>query len=1252
MKNKTRFFFLKTQLLWVLLCSISSIQAQTNFIPHDVSYASNPWDFTEGMVIQDFDGDGLKEVVVIVSSNSENRILGVNESTSTPNTPYVIASTDDKLVSICESDLNNDGHPDIIVGTKNANGILFYENNGNGVFSVDTIDNNITSPEVVNAWDMDGDGDIDIISYQDNTPTSEGKIVWYENNGSQIFETHLIDSIVDFESIYPEDIDGDGDMDFTASRTSSGTAYWYENDGSQNFTLHSTSSSGMIVPMDLDQDGDVDFISSESNGSITWHENDGNEVFTTNYANFSSFIDSYNSIPYINDVNGDGYLDIVIATADSLIWLENDGSQNFTMETITATYGNNLVGIPSDKDNDGDIDIIAFNLDWEIYWYENNGIEQFTQNLLFDLHMTSYSTFSVDMDSDGDLDIVSNDHYKNLSWHENLNDHTFNHHAVLAQAYSVSPVDFDADGDMDFLAISSRSDSVVWLENDGDQNFEEHTIVNIQNWAWYINENRGVYPVDVDSDGDIDITSTFLGLPFSMNWLENDGNQNFTNQILYNPPGAANYYNLYDIDLDSDGDIDFITFDVYGVMSWLENDGNQNFTTNSINSDAGILRYVMSVDIDQDGDHDILYSNRTSFTPVSEVNWLENDGNQNFTKHNILSNISCFKLLAEDLDQDGDLDIVTLGHDENYLNWLDNDGSQNFSLTNIKTLEILGSIHQSLSTGDIDQDGDLDIIAGNPGSNIEWYENTVINSLLNLKIKAFHDANENSIPDPLEPSFYAGNVSVSPIEYYQTISNDAIELFLSTGEQYSITLNIDTSIWEPVDSLNRSIYVDSAAFIDSVIYIPLIPKNDLLIEADIVGSWPRCQDTIVHYISYQNLGSALDTGYVTYLLAPEATFVSSVPTPSNITGQLLTYEFNNVNTSDQREIILELKMPTNIDTLEYTLEVFVDTGSFELAINTSFEDIVKCSYDPNDKQVFPNYGGQGYIHNDTPLEYQIRFQNMGNDTAYTVKITDTLDQNLDMNSFQLLHASHQVSCELDYLNRTIEFIFEEINLPDTLTNHLASFGFVKYKIMPNETLTVGDSILNTASIYFDYNDPIVTNTTINKIYDCDWLGDHILLSDSIYELPDDDLSISINEDFISGVNWIQDGSIVSEHLNIFSPYFNTIGTQEINIQLENELCTFDTLITIHVISNVTIKEDHIELMVYPNPSRGLVQIDFNKVLNNITITQSNVLGQVVNSKQFQSINHINYALLGENGIYFLDIYEGQNLLKHIKIIKQ
>lgn len=166
----------------------------------------------------------------------------------------------------------------------------------------------------------------------------------------------------------------------------------------------------------------------------------------------------------------------------------------------------------------------------------------------------------------------------------------------------------------------------------------------------------------------------------------------------------------------------------------------------------------------------------------------------------------------------------------------------------------------------------------------------------------------------------------------------------------------------------------------------------------------------------------------------------------------------------------------------------ISTGfvnNFSLGDADPFLDVecrqVVAAYDPNDKHGFPRgYGEEHLIYPGTELEYLINFQNTGNDTAFLVVLRDTLSEHLDITSIRPGASSHAYTWDIENGN-TLVFTFENILLPDSTTNLLGSQGFVEFKIGQRADLSLGTVIENSAAIYFDINEPIITNTTSHKL---------------------------------------------------------------------------------------------------------------------------------------------------------------------------
>jgi uncharacterized repeat protein (TIGR01451 family) len=140
-----------------------------------------------------------------------------------------------------------------------------------------------------------------------------------------------------------------------------------------------------------------------------------------------------------------------------------------------------------------------------------------------------------------------------------------------------------------------------------------------------------------------------------------------------------------------------------------------------------------------------------------------------------------------------------------------------------------------------------------------------------------------------------------------------------------------------------------------------------------------------------------------------------------------------------------------------------------------------ASFDPNDKQGYPlGYTSEHLIRSGQELEYTIRFQNTGTDTAFIVVVRDTLSALLDPTTVRPGASSHPYQWSLRDAS-LLSFTFNDIELLDSTTSLAGSEGFVTFRIRQKPGLQEGQTIFNKAGIYFDFNDPVLTNETWHTI---------------------------------------------------------------------------------------------------------------------------------------------------------------------------
>lgn len=570
----------------------------------------------------------------------------------------------------------------------------------------------------------------------------------YINTYSQIddFQEHIIIDnthvTINPTSIYNADLDGDGDLDVLCSLygniTDEGNIAWYENiDSKGNFSqqkkVTSDADGAMIAyPADIDGDGDLDIVStSELDHKIAWYENtDGKGNFST-----QKLIATQDEaqIAFGTDIDNDGDIDILFTSRYELAWVENiDGNGSFSAKKIIGSNGQSFSSIfPADMDGDGDIDILSTTRGSgnKVTWFENiDGIGNFATPVTIDATARGASSvYAGDIDGDGDLDAIVAAHNNNdILWYENTDgEGNFSSKTITSNFSGVAKVfldDIDNDGDLDVIAASDATSQMVWYENtDGKGNFSLIKLISDVKWA------SSMHTSDIDGDGDIDLCKASFK-DHELVWYENtDSRGNFSLEKMITR-NVTRSKNVIGIDLDGDGDQDVISTSDNGRVAWYENlDGIGNFGLQKVIASGRHSAYaVLAVDIDSDGDNDIIAE--IAGYPTNKIVWYENiNGLGDFSEEKkIESEIrSTIDLAIDDLDGDGDIDIIACSASDRFIVWYENkDGNGNFESRRIIQEDVNRPV--TIHTSDLDNDGDIDISYGNNNQihdGFYWLEN-------------------------------------------------------------------------------------------------------------------------------------------------------------------------------------------------------------------------------------------------------------------------------------------------------------------------------------------------------------------------------------------------------------------------------------------------------------------------------------------------------------------------------------------------
>lgn len=645
-----------------------------------------------------------------------------------------------------------------------------------------------TNPEGIFHADFDQDGDPDLVE----ASRLDNAIGWYENLGDRKFSSRrtISTSAQQATSVYIGDLDGDGDIDVVSSSRQDNKIAWYSNLGNgvfgqQQVITTQAQYAYSVHAEDMDSDGDIDILSASANDNkIALYLNLGSgtfgpqQILTTNL-----------NTPYdvnVADMDNDGDLDVVTGArlSNQIGWLANLGSGNFSSLQVIASSPDTYNICPVDLDLDGNVDVLSSTFSGtEIRYHRNlgNGLFAPTVTINGSLTNSARGVHAFDFDFDGDVDVVVGAN-QNTYLLQNLGGTVFAPPTLLAavNCYELQSCDLDQDGKQDIIGVGGSSMISSLFFNDGNLIFQ-HKIISGYNY-------RPVYitTTDMDCDGDEDILTASRD-DNKLAWHENRGNGDFTCQNTISTsliqPHIINY-----ADLDNDGDIDILSGSyVSGNVVWFENLGNDQFGPVQIistitNGTVG----VTAVDLDGDGWKDIVSTSKYD----NKIAWYKNIGGTGFGIQQIISTslLNPRGICGEDFDKDGDIDLAIIADSGNdYLVWFQNSGSGTFG--SIQVLPSISSgVNLDICPKDFDNDGDIDLIAGNSlYPNIAPGQFGPVQSLLGLgsQYHYFRDINMDGHED------LVGSGSNS-IGWWKRFSDGSFDIFqqitaLQTGECTAVT---------------------------------------------------------------------------------------------------------------------------------------------------------------------------------------------------------------------------------------------------------------------------------------------------------------------------------------------------------------------------------------------------------------------------------------------------------------------------------
>lgn len=797
---------------------------------------------------------------------------------------------------------------------------------------------------------------------------------------------------------------------------------------------------------------------------------------------------------YDNDGDPDVFVTNYVDNEPNRLY-RNNGNSTFTRITsgdIVTDLASSIGATWGDYDNDGYVDLyVTNNIGYNNFLYRNNGDGTFTSiqnDPIVNEKSYSHGVSWGDYDNDGFLDLFVAEYFStkfNLVYHNN-GDGTFTRAASNSVATEASSSvagiwgDYDDDGDIDLFVCNTNDENNSLYQNEGNGNFTKVTSGAIVSDG---GKSVGASWGDIDNDGDLDLFVANAGDQDNFLYI-NNGDGSFTKETnsLVTTSGGNSHGSSF-VDFDNDGDLDLYVSNDNEENNFLyANDGGGTFTAiqNSITSDGGNSLGAAWADFDKDGDLDLFVANHEA---ASSNYFYENERG------------SCYSNAC----------VVLVGTNSN----ASGIGAKIKMLANIYGSSVWQTRYVSGQTGggvsgqnDLAQHfglgdaGMIDsIIVEWPSGYTQVLTNVNINDCITItedsaaKIcgVAYYDANGNCSYDAGDVLLANAKINLQPTGVSTYSNEDGYYSFYVKPGSYTIESE-DFGSWELTCPASGTEYFAFISFPGQEFcnydfgFIPggvCAGMPDLSVGMATTDLRVGFENLLT--IQYNNNGTATaeNTSLVVDFGPDVKPIEASIPwTSSN--GNIYTWDLGTLGIGTRNTIFIkDSVLATGVIGELATLTANISSSNTDCsAADNAFTLTSEFTgaIDPNDILVSP----EGFIDDDQVLTYKIRFQNVGNSPVEFVRVIDQLPEELDLETLEIGMASHTFRFSSDE-DGLLVWEFDNINLPDSTTNEVESHGFILFRVKPIRGLSPGTDIKNNAEIFFDVQDPVITNTVVNTI---------------------------------------------------------------------------------------------------------------------------------------------------------------------------
>ncbi len=670
------------------------------------------------VVTVDIDGDGNIDIITANSDANANSISVLKNNGNGTFAAKVDYTTSSRPYAVVSSDIDGDGDMDIVTANYAAHTISILKNNGNGVFAAKVDYSTGNFPTSLTTADIDNDGDMDVVTLSINPKT----ISVLKNNGVGTFSPKTDyptgNSTSGPRSIASADVDGDGDMDLLTANVNSKTVSVLKNDGTGGFSnkldFNTPAENIFVTTADISGDGKMDMLVGYSNSSfISLHKN----IFAIEILPASNITDASaklqgsvyaenlsTTIHFLYGTTPGVYTDSILATPSPIF--------GDSVTTVSAIPTNLLQGtkyyytIAKNNTNGyvrgGELNFTTTTFIPTTVFPSSNSINvNPTSNIQI--------TFNKDVNpatlNNTTIKVIGSQtgiHTGNITYNNGTFTATFNPNVDFKSGEKITVV----------LTTGIQNSSNIAMVNPYSWDFIIRTEIasNVFTSPASITTGSGTFSIvtsDIDKDGDMDIVSANLNSN-TISVIKNNGDETFSAKTDYVAGNAP--YSITSSDFDGDGNIDIVTAN-YGsnTISVFKNNGDGTFAAKTDYSTGLQPRSVITVDIEGDGDMDIVTANSDANT--NSISIFENNGNGIFSaKVDYTTGTSPYSLTSADVDGDGDMDMITANYSSQNISVLKNNGNKTFAQ---KVDYWIGSFPSSITTNDVDNDGDMDMITVN-----------------------------------------------------------------------------------------------------------------------------------------------------------------------------------------------------------------------------------------------------------------------------------------------------------------------------------------------------------------------------------------------------------------------------------------------------------------------------------------------------------------------------------------------------------